>query len=515
MENTDIFQLDKSNYPTREVIKVVGVGGAGNNALNHIIRGGVSGVEFIAVNTDIAHLELSEAQNRMILGKELTKGLGAGSNPEVGQKAAQESRDEIRTAVDGADMVFVAAGMGGGTGTGAAPVIAQIARETGALVIAVVTLPFGFEGRRRIMQALKGVETLRDKVDALIVIPNDKLLGIADNKTLINDAFGEADNILHQAVQGVTDLILRPGIVNVDFADVRTVMSNAGPAIMGIGEGYGDDRARLAAANAINSPLMETRMNGAKGILVNITGSNVRIHEVNEAIRMITEAASDDAYIIWGHVYDPDMENNLQITVIATGFEEIPDYKMQYKCNTRPSRKPVPAQTKPETQPALKQEITQSVASELHESRPVYSNSQPQRLVFNNINQQTEAQTKINVQPVATESMQENDLAAQPYNVTVNANVQRVVPVKNPPYDGSINQTATGSNMVKKVNLINSIDNKEEYSKEIQSSPQSVKRISTFEKVTSHLFSSGNKDVDGYDSPAIFRRRQKDGDSEN
>ena len=333
MANTDIFQLDKSNYPTREVIKVIGVGGAGNNALNHIIRGGVSGVEFIAVNTDLAHLEISESQNRMVIGRELTKGLGAGSNPEVGFKAAQESRDDIRAAVEGADMVFLAAGMGGGTGTGAAPVIAQISREAGALVIAVVTLPFTFERKRRIMQALKGIEALRDKVDELIVIPNDKLLNISDHKTLINEAFGEADNILHQAVQGVTDLILRPGIVNVDFADVRTVMSNAGPAIMGIGEGYGENRAQIAATNAINSRLMDTKMNGARGILVNVTGANVRIHEVNEAVRIITEAANDNAYIIWGHVYDPDMGNNLQITVIATGFDELPDYAKQYDGN--------------------------------------------------------------------------------------------------------------------------------------------------------------------------------------
>jgi cell division protein FtsZ len=321
-EDTEIFQLDKSNYPTREVIKVIGVGGAGNNALNHIIRGGVSGVEFIAANTDQAHLELSEAQTRIILGKELTKGLGAGSDPDVGCKAAQESRDEIRAAVEGADMVFLAAGMGGGTGTGAAPIIAGIAREAGALVVSVVTLPFSFEGRRRAQQANSGIVQLRDKVDALIVIPNDKLLSISDKKTSVNDAFGIADAVLHQAVQGVTDLILRPGIVNVDFADVKTIMSNAGPAIMGIGEGYGENRAATAAYNAINSPLMDTKMNGAKGILINITGSNVRIHEVNEATRIITEAADEDAYIIWGHVFDPDMEDSIQITVIATGFND-------------------------------------------------------------------------------------------------------------------------------------------------------------------------------------------------
>lgn len=322
---SEIFQLDKSNYPSREVIKVVGVGGAGNNALNHIVRGGVSGVEFIAANTDMAHLELSEASQRIILGRELTKGLGAGSDPEVGFKSANESREEIRAAIEGADMVFLAAGMGGGTGTGASPVIASIAREAGALVVAVVTLPFTFEGRRRQLQARAGVEQLRDKVDALITIPNDKLLSVADKKTSINDAFRLADGVLHQAVQGVTDLILRPGLVNVDFADVKTIMSNAGSAIMGIGEGYGETRATTAAYNAIHSKLMDTDMSGAKGVLFNITGgANVGIHEIMEASRIITEAANEDAFIIWGHVFDPEMEDSIQITVIATGFEEKP-----------------------------------------------------------------------------------------------------------------------------------------------------------------------------------------------
>lgn len=318
-----VFQLDKSNFPAREIIKVIGVGGAGNNALNHIIRGGVTGVEFIAANTDIAHLDLSEASCRIVLGKELTKGLGAGSDPEIGCKSAMESREELRSVVEGADMVFVAAGMGGGTGTGAAPVIAGIAKEAGALVVAVVTLPFTFEGRRRIKQANLGIEQLRDKVDALIVIPNDRLLNIADKKTSLSDSFKMADGVLHQAVQGVTDLIKRPGLVNVDFADVKTIMSNAGTAIMGIGEGYGEKRAASAAYNAINSPLMDCKMSGAKGILFNITGgASVGIHEINEAISIITEAADEDAFIIWGHVFDPEMEDAIQITVIATGFDD-------------------------------------------------------------------------------------------------------------------------------------------------------------------------------------------------
>lgn len=341
-EMSDIFQLDKSNYPSREVIKVIGIGGAGNNALNHIIRSGVCGVEFIAANTDMAHLELSEASMRIVLGRELTKGLGAGSDPEIGCKSAQESREEVRAALDGADMIFIAAGMGGGTGTGASPVIASIAREAGALVVAVVTLPFMFEGKRRVSQAGQGIEQLRDKVDALITIPNDRLLSITDKKTSINDAFRLADSVLNQAVQGVTDLILRPGLVNVDFADVKTIMSNAGSAIMGIGEGYGEKRAATAAYNAINSPLMDTNMAGAKGILFNITGgANVGIHEIDEATKIITEAADENAFIIWGHVFDPEMEDSIQITVIATGFSENRGLAADYRHGSDSSHNPV------------------------------------------------------------------------------------------------------------------------------------------------------------------------------
>lgn len=376
---SEIFQLDKSNYPLREVIKVVGIGGAGNNALNHIIRGGVQGVEFIAANTDMAHLELSEASSRIILGRDLTKGLGAGSDPDIGFKSAQESREEVRAAIDGADMVFIAAGMGGGTGTGASPVIAQLARESGALVVAVVTLPFMFEGKRRIAQANYGIEQLWDKVDALITIPNDRLLNITDKKTSINDAFRLADGVLHQAVQGVTDLILRPGLVNVDFADVKTIMSNAGSAIMGIGEGYGEQRSATAAYNAINSPLMDTNMTGAKGILFNITGgANVGIHEIDEATKIITEAADENAFIIWGHVFDPDMDDSIQITVIATGFADsrstVADYSYgnasgdlnvtmvknldKYSVKCEPARAPLPAAQKP-VQPAPRAVVRQ------------------------------------------------------------------------------------------------------------------------------------------------------------
>lgn len=336
----EIFQLDRPNHTSREIIKVVGVGGGGNNALNHIIRGGVTGVDFIAANTDHAHLDLSEAPHKITLGQELTRGLGAGADPSVGQKAALESRDEIRAALEGADMVFIAAGMGGGTGTGASPVIASIAKETGTLVVAVVTRPFQFEGRRRLAHAAEGIERLKEQVDALIVIPNDRLLSISDRRTSLNDAFKLADNVLHQAVQGVTDLILRPGLVNVDFADVRTIMSNAGAAIMGIGEGYGENRVATAAHNAINSPLMETPMIGAKGVLFNISGgANVGIHEIQEAADIINNACDEDAFVIWGHVFDPDMDDAVQITVIATGFDEAAA-QYEHKNASKPQAKP-------------------------------------------------------------------------------------------------------------------------------------------------------------------------------
>jgi cell division protein FtsZ len=321
----EIFQLENQgrSSPGREVIKVLGVGGGGCNALNHIIHGHVCGVEFIAANTDKAHLDIVDSPVKIMLGKELTRGLGAGADPNVGEKAAVEAREELRAALDGADMIFIAAGMGGGTGTGASPVIASIARETGALVVAVVTRPFAFEGQRRVSISRDGIGKLKEQVDALIVIPNDKLLKISDKRTPVSKAFELADNVLHQAVQGVTDLILRPGTVNVDFADVRTIMSNAGSAIMGIGEGYGENRVSTAAHNAINSPLMEAPMIGAKRVLFNVTGSSkLGIHEVEEAAQIINNASDKDVNLIWGQVFDPDMEDMVRITIIATDFEE-------------------------------------------------------------------------------------------------------------------------------------------------------------------------------------------------
>ncbi len=317
----ETFAIDKGDRNFRENIKVVGVGGGGNNALNHIIRSGVAGVDFVAANTDIAQLEHSEASCRIILGESLTKGLGAGANPEVGLKAAKESMDQLQEALDGADMVFLTAGMGGGTGTGATPVIAEAAKEMGALVVAVVTRPFYFEGNRRIKQAEVGIATLKDKVDALIVIPNDRLLQLSDAKMSLLESFKMADDVLRQAVQGVTDLILNPGIVNVDFADVRTVMSNAGSAIMGIGVAKGEKRAEEAAKAALNSPLMEKPMSGAKGVLFNVAGNaTVGIHEINQVAAIINEATDEDATIIWGSALDDKMEDSIRITVIATGF---------------------------------------------------------------------------------------------------------------------------------------------------------------------------------------------------
>ena len=305
-------------------IKVIGVGGGGNNAVNRMIDAKVKGVDFIAVNTELQILNQSKADTKIQIGEKLTKGLGAGAKPEVGEQAAEESRDELTKALTGADMVFVTAGMGGGTGTGAAPVAAQCARELGALTIAVVTKPFSFEGKVRMKNALSGIEKLKSNVDAILVVPNDKLMGIIDKKTSIKDAFKTADDVLRQGIQGISDLITVPGIINLDFADVRTIMSDQGDALMGIGIGQGDNRASDAATMAINSPLLERSIDGAKGIIINITGNeDLGLYEINEASQIITEAADPDANIIWGTSVDPELDNDtVKITVIATGFED-------------------------------------------------------------------------------------------------------------------------------------------------------------------------------------------------
>jgi cell division protein FtsZ len=305
------------------VIKVVGVGGGGTNAVNRMVDAGLRGVEFVAANTDAQALAMCDADIKLNIGTEQTRGLGAGSNPEVGFGAAQESRDEVKEALKGADMVFVTAGEGGGTGTGAAPVIAEIAKtEIGALTVGVVTKPFGFEGSQRGRQAEEGITRLREVVDTLIVIPNDKLLAIVERRTSILDAFRMADDVLRQGVQGITDLITIPGLINLDFADVRTIMSNAGSALMGIGSGSGESRAAEAARQAISSPLLEQSVEGATGILLNITGGrDLGLFEVNEAAEIVQAAASADANIIFGTVTDDDMGEDVRVTVIATGFD--------------------------------------------------------------------------------------------------------------------------------------------------------------------------------------------------
>jgi cell division protein FtsZ len=304
-------------------IRVIGVGGGGNNAVNRMISAGLQGVEFVTVNTDSQALQLSRASQKVQIGIKLTKGLGAGANPEIGAKAAEESREELAKVLKGADMVFVTAGMGGGTGTGAAPIVAEVAKEMGALTVGVVTRPFTFEGRKRAMQAEKGIADLKSKVDTLITIPNDRLLQVVDKHTTIHEAFRIADDVLRQGVQGISDLIAVPGLINLDFADVKTIMSNTGSALMGIGQATGENRAADAARKAISSPLLETSIEGAKGVLLNITGgANLTLFEVNEASGIISEAADPEANIIFGAVIDENLKEEIRVTVIATGFDQ-------------------------------------------------------------------------------------------------------------------------------------------------------------------------------------------------
>lgn len=315
--------LEFENLDDLATIKVIGVGGGGNNAVNRMIEHGVEGVEFIAANTDAQALNMSKAEVKLQIGVKLTRGLGAGANPEIGKKAAEESKEQIEEALQGADMVFVTAGMGGGTGTGAAPVIAQIAKELGALTVGVVTRPFSFEGRKRSNHAHSGIEALKENVDTLIVIPNDRLLEIVDKNTPMLEAFREADNVLRQGVQGISDLIAKPGLINVDFADVKTIMYDKGSALMGIGLASGENRATEAAKKAISSPLLETSVNGANGILMNITGGvNLSLYEVQEAADLVTAAADNDVNVIFGAVINDDLEEEIIVTVIATGFDE-------------------------------------------------------------------------------------------------------------------------------------------------------------------------------------------------
>jgi cell division protein FtsZ len=313
-------------------MKVVGVGGAGGNALNCMIEAGLSSVDFIAVNTDAQALQQNSATRRIQIGRETTRGLGAGANPDVGRQAVEENREEIRSGLEGADMIFITAGMGGGTGTGAAPVVAQLAKDIGALTVGVVTKPFAFEGKKRALQAERGLAELKQYVDTLIVIPNQRLISLVERETTLIEAFKMADNVLLQATRGISDLIAIPGIVNVDFADVRTVMAQRGDALMGVGTGHGEHRAVEAAQQAISSPLLEeVSIRGARAILVNITGgTDLTLHDVAEATSAIYEAAGEDAEVIFGAVNDPSVNGELQVTVIATGFNQA-DAKMVYR----------------------------------------------------------------------------------------------------------------------------------------------------------------------------------------
>lgn len=323
------FEVDVEQFAH---IKVIGVGGGGNNAVNRMIESQVKGIEFITINTDRQALYSSQSEIKVQIGEKLTRGLGAGANPEVGMKAAEESRNEIMEVLKGADMVFITAGMGGGTGTGAAPIVAEIAKELGILTVGVVTKPFMFEGRKRMMHAEKGIEELKQRVDTLVTIPNDRLLQVVERKTSIVEAFCIADDVLRQGIQGISDLIAVPALINLDFADVKTIMLNQGLAHMGIGKASGENRATEAAKQAIHSPLLETSIEGAKGVLLNITGGpNLGIFEVNEAADLIRQSVDPDANIIFGAGLDENLKDEIKITVIATGFDNIKQEKLVEK----------------------------------------------------------------------------------------------------------------------------------------------------------------------------------------
>ena len=353
-----MYEADKDTVDQPlEKIKVIGVGGGGNNAVDRMIEAGLEGVEFIAVNCDAQALKKSSAPTKIQIGEDETRGLGAGANPEIGEKSAEESKDALAEAVKGADMVFITAGMGGGTGTGAAHVVAELAKQAGALTVGVVTKPFAFEGRRRYNVAEQGIANLKSKVDALITIPNDRLLQVVDKRTSMRDAFKLADDVLRQGVQGISDLIAVPGLINVDFNDVKAVMTNAGSAMMGIGTAKGDEGAAAAAEAAIKSPLLDSTIEGAKGVLLNITGGpNLSLMDVNEASKIITDVVDQDAIIIFGANIDESIEDEIRVTVIATGIEE-------GKSNTATSTlKPKPF-TKPETPTSRFTQAAETVAS--------------------------------------------------------------------------------------------------------------------------------------------------------
>jgi cell division protein FtsZ len=359
------------NMDQLATIKVIGVGGGGSNAVNRMIEHGVQGVEFICVNTDAQALNLSKAPVKMQIGTKLTRGLGAGANPDIGKKAAEESREQIEEALSGADMVFVTAGMGGGTGTGAAPVVAEIAKDLGALTVGVVTRPFTFEGRKRSTQAIGGISVFKEKVDTLIVIPNDRLLEIVDKNTPMLEAFREADNVLRQGVQGISDLIAVPGLINLDFADVKTIMTERGSALMGIGVGTGENRAAEAAKKAISSPLLETSIDGAKGVLMNITGgANLSLYEVNEAADIVSSASDPEVNMIFGSVINEELKDEILVTVIATGFDETEKLSNNQQRTERPRQQsPVSNQSHVSQNQSQSQSQSQSQGQSRDESQ--------------------------------------------------------------------------------------------------------------------------------------------------
>ncbi|MEN9920223.1 MAG: hypothetical protein RL538_116 [Candidatus Parcubacteria bacterium] len=363
----------KSDVESFARIRVVGVGGSGNNAVNYMVNSKVKGVEFIAINSDAQDLHHSLAKKKIHIGKNLTRGLGAGGNPDMGRRAAEETREEIANAIKGSDMIFVTGGMGGGTGTGSAPVVAKIARESGALTVGVVTKPFLFEGQERMRLALQGIEELKKEVDALITIPNDRLLAIVDKETTVKNAFEMCDNVLKQAVEGISDLITMPGIINVDFADIRSVMENAGSALMGVGVSSGEKRAEEAARSAINSPLLEVSITGAKGVLFAIAGGDdLGMLEIQDAARVITESIDSHAKVIFGAIRDDKLKKNeIKVTVIATGFPEesvVPGMSRSHITRQAPMQQPVP-EREPEEEIAPRGKIFNSLPSRKTEER--------------------------------------------------------------------------------------------------------------------------------------------------
>jgi cell division protein FtsZ len=382
-------------------IVVVGVGGGGNNAVNRMISDKLNGVDFVAVNTDVQALQGSKAGIKIQIGEKLTRGLGAGANPEVGSKAAEESKDELAQALKGADMVFVTAGMGGGTGTGAAPIIASISREVGVLTVGVVTKPFEFEGKTRMRHAEEGIAELKKYVDTLIVIPNQKLLSIIDRKTKVTEAFMKADEILHQAVQGISDTIYTPGIINLDFADVATVMSKKGIAHIGIGQAKGDNKAEEAAKLAISSPLLETTIDGARDMLINISGdANMSMYDASEAIGYIQEATGNDANIIYGQIIDETLDDEIIVTVIATGFSE--EIDTSKNIDLWPNKKPAYSEN--------------STYSNGTQNNPTYANGNQSNSTYANGNQSNSTYTNANQTNATQSNTSYNNNQSSSYN---------------------------------------------------------------------------------------------------